>query len=289
LPTLYLDNNVYDHMLKEYPSAGDLKRLLAGKERAKGTIVTMSLENLNEFIPLLSTDVEMFKDAVRLMKAIVDWDRPLKPLRYLLIEDVQSFARYGKCTSSFSPPGTTVRKLMKHALNALHSLSAQDIVELQRVGRQQAQDGIEFKHGMGEARAHVRGIVKNSGMRFRSFEAMWSYCLKDETIIRHLLEPHAREAGRVRQCSRRGFVQMLEIPSIRMAVGCSLSFIYWMAFRRRDASRRDAGDHHHTIYSSAVDVFVSEDAFLRKLLIPIPDRPVEVLSIKQAVEWLQNL
>jgi hypothetical protein len=289
LPRLYLDNNVYDHMLKGFPAAVRLRHLLEGAHRRKGLVVSMSLENVNEFIPLLDTDVRAFRTAINLLKDMVEWDQPLKPCKYLLLDDIRSFARYGKGTTPFAGPGTAVRRLMKHALKVLRAPSPQDIMEIQQLSHRQKEDAVDFAGGLNETRAPVGEIIRRSGMHFSSFEAMWRYCFRDDGLIRSLLEPHAIEAGKLDQCRQQGLLGMMGIPSIRMAVGHSLSLIYWMTFKSRTASRRDAGDQHHAIYASAVDIFICEDRFLRKLLLPIPDKPVDVLDIQQAVEKIKGL
>jgi hypothetical protein len=263
--TLYLDNNVYHHMQRSYGDAVELKQLLERETRPKGIRTILSLANLCEFIPLGSKDGDEFKKKIQLLRSIVDWDLPLKPLRQLLTDDVRWFARYGKGTSPFSGPGSTIRKLMRHALRILASPSVKDVHELREIADGLMKEKGDFELVMDQGRRPVLKIVRSSNMCFPDLAAMWEHCFQNEDIVERLLQPHAEVAGKLKQCRKRGLPNMMNIPSIRMAVGYDLSFIYWMAFRKREASKRDAGDRRHAIYSSAADVFVCADDFLRKL------------------------
>ena len=94
--TLYLDNNVYHHMQKGYGQAGRLRELLDRETGHSGVTVVMSMENLNELIPLVSADTQQFSEKIHLLRSVVDWDRPLKLLNSLLVGDIRSFVTYGK-------------------------------------------------------------------------------------------------------------------------------------------------------------------------------------------------
>lgn len=287
--TLYLDNSVYHHMHKGYDRAGELRELVDRGTGCSGVTVVMSMENLSELIPLVLTDTRQFSEKIQLLRSIVDWDRPLKRLRLLLEEDIRSFARYGRGTTPFAGTGTTMRKLTKHALRALDTPTEQDIMELSEIGDEYTAQKTAFKNGMDQAREPVLAAVKSSGIGFPDLQDMWEYCLRHHEIVEPLLELHAKEAGSLKQCRERGLLNMMDLPSIRMSVGYDLGFIYWMAFEQRETSRRDPGDQHHAIYSSAADVFVCADGFLRKILAPIPDRPIEILDIGPTIERLERL
>lgn len=284
---LYLDNNVYDHMLRGYGDAAELRRLLVRPNRRTNVVAILSLTNLSECLPVVSQSPSALTERIRLIRDIVDWDYILKPVPQLLRDDVRHFARFGSGTSAFATEGTTVRNLMKHALKALPRASPQDLVELGEIAGELMKERADFEKFMDHARQPVQEIIGRSRMQFRDFEATWNFCFQDQGSIDRLLGGHARTAGKLEQCARRGLTKMLDVPSVRMAAGYSLAFIFWLAFRRREASSSDVGDLRHSINCSAANVFVCADGFLRKLLTPIPGRQVEILSICETVSKLK--
>ncbi len=89
----------------------------------------------------------------------------------------------------------------------------------------------------------------------------------------------ADHAGVLNSAENRGIDGLLDLPSVRMAVGANLSLVYAQIFENRAPDRGDSRDVHHAIAASVADVFVTNDTRLAPRLARIPKLPVEVLDL----------
>ena len=248
----------------------------------------LSLENLMELVPLALRSKDEFTAKLCLIREIADWNEPLKPAGKILRGDIQSYAMYGKTSgaSPFARRGTRDRAMFKLFWQIFSSPTEQVIEQLNVVARKIREDKLQFKTYMDDIRLKISKIVKDSGMHIESASHLWKYSLATQGILDYLVESHARHAACLEGCKRRGLRNLLRIRSVYTCLAFDISFVYDLAFRKRQVGKGDPGDQHHVIYSSVADVFICEDRGLRSKLIQIPKKPVAVVDIDGAINRL---
>ena len=98
-----------------------------------------------------------------------------------------------------------------------------------------------------------------------SFAGFW------RASARHVAEAWAEKAGVLKECQSRGIEKLLELRSVRMSVGISLSLIYAFYFEQRASKIGDFGDlHHATTAAGCANVFVCNDRKLRERAKRVP-------------------
>lgn len=90
----------------------------------------------------------------------------------------------------------------------------------------------------------------------------------------------AEKARVLPQAEERGLGPLLNLRSVRLAVGSNLSLVYSQIFENRAPQQGDSRDMHHAIAAAAADVFVTNDARFAQCLRRIPEVPVEVIDLK---------
>jgi hypothetical protein len=107
------------------------------------------------------------------------------------------------------------------------------------------------------------------------------------TTVRSLIESleyDHNHPGMLEAVERRGFEGLLQIPSVRVLTGLTLSTMWEQLYgqvRGPEARRSDAADYRLAVCSTASDVFVTHDRTLFHRLMRIPALPV-------CVEFLPN-
>jgi hypothetical protein len=80
----------------------------------------------------------------------------------------------------------------------------------------------------------------------------------------------AERAGVLPAVQSRGVNDLLDLPSVRMAVGASLSLPYSQIIENQAPRIGDSRDVHHAIAASVAEVFVTHDGPLAERLRQIP-------------------
>jgi hypothetical protein len=134
----------------------------------------------------------------------------------------------------------------------------------------------DFVAAMTKAKAQV-GPVATAFLRANDgrppdWEDYWQRLA--EGFAEGFVAPHNLEL-----CKKKGIKGLLEVSSIRMAVGWAVSVAYAETFEKRTPKSGDSRDMQHAVLASAADIFVTHDAALARMLSRIPQVPVEVVDI----------
>lgn len=152
------------------------------------------------------------------------------------------------------------------------------VEEFAREARQRKQEFYDF---MSRQR---RDLANKSGSRSpnirlaadarRSFEEYF------ETNALEFAKNLAERAGVLSAVEARGPQALLDLRSVRMAVGSGLSLTYSQIFENWAPRQGDWGDLFHAIAAAVADLFVTNDGRLTECLRRIPAVPVEVIDLK---------
>jgi len=135
-----------------------------------------------------------------------------------------------------------------------------------------------FNSGMREKT--LPDVKKLKGRR-PSFEDFW------KRFAGKLAECFAEHVGVLDACMKRSIKGLLELRSLRLAVGINLSLIYAQTFEERTPDIGDSRDIHHAIIASAADRFVTQDEEFTRLLSQIPIEDFEVMNLNGLFELIR--
>ena len=94
----------------------------------------------------------------------------------------------------------------------------------------------------------------------------------------------AKRTGVMEECETRGIKGLLEIRTVRLAIGALLSYIYAQNFEGWTPKIGDSRDLQHAVTASAADIFVTHDSKLAKLIKRIPIANFEVCNLHELLD-----
>lgn len=274
--TAYFDMNVFDHIHKRIGvTESDLTRLRS-LIRAGKLSVLLSILNLEETVPLLNSSPELAIAELKLILCLTDWQKLLKPPNLLLSDDIKSYAR-GEVPCQPFIEDSVIQLNLRAFLNP----SQQGITELLEVVKVTQKQKEDFKARMTEAREGVLFQAKKLKDLRTNFDNYWAR-LSDS-----FAEGLAEHEGVLDECKKRGILGLLEIKSVRLWAGASLSLTYGQTFEGRTPKIGDSRDIMHVILASAADIFVTHDEDFAKVLVRIPIKGFDVVNLRGLLEPVQ--
>jgi hypothetical protein len=273
----YFDTNVFDNILKKTGGVveGSAARLRGAVASGRLSLVT-SILNISETIDARRPEIVL--PQLELMALLTDWDRFVKPHDMILTDDIKHFAWNGE------PDGPFIREPMLAQLHSAFNkvLHGQDSIKdfdyvIEEDGRQKA----KFLQGILEIRSETYPQIQELKQREEvpAFERyLGDHC---ESVARSI----ARRVETEGRCERFGITNLLRLPSVRITVGLSLSFIYRVAVEGKTPKRGASRDLQHAPpAAAAADVFVTHDGELAFLLSRVPMRAFRVMTLHQLLD-----
>jgi hypothetical protein len=274
MTTVYLDTNVYDHIAKGLIPA---EPLIDARRRGEVT-GHLSAPNVEELLGDWERDSEAAVKRLQLADHLVGFENFLKQPADLLRDAIYAYA-----TATPPPPPLLPRKERRRVASGLRRITERRPGTARAVAATLAKvrrDKEEFRATMRRARDQALAELGDPN-QFRNIEfgEFW------ERAKAGWAEAVADGCGLAAQCRARGLEGLLEVRTVRLAVGAALSLVYAQTVER---GRPDIGDGHdlqHAIAASTADVFVSRDKPFTRLLKRIPmdgfrvvDRLEEILA-----------
>lgn len=274
--TAYFDTNVFDHIHKRIGvTESDLTKLRSLIMSGRLSVL-LSILNLEETVSLLNSYPELAIAELQLILCLTDWQKLLKPPNLLLSDDIKSYAR-GEVPCQPFIEDSVIQLNLHRLLNP----SQQDITELLEVMRVTQKQKEDFKARMREARESVLFQAKKlKGLR-TNFDNYWAR-LSDK-----FAEGLAEHEGVLNECKKRGIIGLLEIKSVKLWAGASLSLTYAQTFEGRAPKMGDSRDIMHVVLASAAHLFVTHDEGLAKSLVRIPIQGFDVVDLRGLLERVQ--
>jgi len=275
MPRVYFDTNVYDRIDKGEVPSTDVDALRLALSR-RNLVANLSIADVEELLGQWETNRTAAIRKLQLARDLVGFDEILKQPRDLLADAIKAYA-LGEATPSYLMPPD-----QRHVVvSSLHRVIQGD-TKLDRV----VSESLEkvrlmikgFRQWMTESRAEVLTqweIIVANLRRNPTFQEYWEAGAVDFT--EGLVPPDSLEA-----CRMRGFDGLLEIRTVRLAVGALMSLIFAQivgeGLQSRTPQRGDAYDLWHAILASGADVFVTYDERLAGLLRRVPVDDFRVFS-----------
>jgi hypothetical protein len=277
----YFDTNVFDNIVKGTGGVleSDVTRLQSAIESKALSLVT-SILNISETIDARRPEIVL--PQLKLIARLTDWDRFVKPHDVLLTDDITHFTWNGE------PDRPFVREPKLGQLRSAFQriLSGHDVIrDFDEVVEEDVRQKAQFLRRILDLRSETYRQIQELGRRkeIPSFERYLEE--QSERVARSL----ARRVNLEERCERLGIANLLDLPSVRITVGLSLSFIYRAAVEGKSPNRGASRDLQYAPPgAAAADVFVTHDRELAYILSRVPMKGFMVMTLREVldeIEW----
>ena len=267
---VYFDTNVFIHSHdNSYGITSEVVQELRQAVESRKINIFLGVHNLEEVLQRLRTSPLDSVIKIGHMLNLTNTAAMLKPPELLVPDEIKSYAfRLPKPS-----PYIEIDPEMAAQLQLLCNPDEIKIRELLSImGETQIQIE-EFKNKMKDAQERV--LEETHGLSAGHIPFIEYF----EKLAPDFAEALVYRAGVLEECKRRGIDGILELNSVKVAAGVNLSYTYALTFEGRVPKVSDSRDKLHGITASAVDIFVSHDKGLRRLLARVPKVPFETLDI----------
>jgi len=273
---VYFDTNVFDHIYKRTSiSESDLLALDSAVKTGKISVLP-SITNFEEVVCVLVSRPNLAIAELRLILRLTDIQNLLKPHFLLVSDDIKSYALTGLPSQPFIDDS-----VIQSILRILQNPSQQDMAELLPVVKATQEQKQGLYSGMEETREKILLEAKKLEGRRPSFNDYWKEFAKKRA------ESFAERVGVLDACKKRGINGLLELRSVRLALGMNLSLFYAQTLERRTPKIGDSRDIHHAIIASAADGFVTDDGEFARLLSRVLIEDFEVMNLNDLFELIR--
>jgi len=268
----YLDTNVFDHLYKKVGCSGadiaNLRKKIYGRELS----IPRSIHTLEEILLDRRARPELLVAKIKLTLSLGNFRRMVKPCDQLLSDDIRAYAATGEAARPFID--ANLQNVISDGIGELIESDGEEldddlIAALEETRRQKEHFRDTARAAQAEneqAAASVSGQV--------TFEQYFN--LTAPSVARRFAE----RAGVLAECENRGLEGLLNIRSVRMSVGTTLSLIFAWTFEGLSPKIGDSKDLLHAALAAAVaETFVTDDATLRRIVARVPLDNFEVLDL----------
>ncbi len=273
---VYFDTNIFDHLdqLLYGIKPWDVYCLEKAVKDEKIKII-LSYLNIEETLPIVESRPDRAKSRIYLMLHLADLaaykQLYIKSQEMILGDDIRHYAHGATISSPLQDlaPSTelVIRNMAQPSGPYLNAL--REIVGEVRTDKEQ------FRSFLEDARARVLKKMKDKKAVKYKFERFW------ENNCAWLAEGLAARAGVLEECRSKGVKGLLDIKSVRLAVGASLSLIHSHVFESVAPKPGDNRDIIHAVLASTAQIFVSHDGDFSNALRRIPNRNIEVMDVHE--------
>ena len=263
--SVYFDTSVFNHIQKHWISSEDRIQLFSAIESGKLS-VPLSQLCLEEAFCTYETDPKVAKEIILHILSLSDWRKLLKHPKDHLVNDITCYAHAQKNILPYENNDGNLQYLPSLLGPTPHYRDLiKDIKE----------EKDNFRASIERAREKVLPIASQyKGKTSPSFTIYW------DGLSEKFAEDLAERTGLLEECRKRGIKGLLEVRSVRLHVGASLSYIYSLNHEKTEPHLGDSRDLLHAVSAAAVETFVTGDATLARILNRIPIDGLQVLKIQ---------
>lgn len=289
---VYFDKNVLSHIISAQRgvaetnrvSLDDVKSLLSAVADGKvmNLLSVMHLQEASYALRALSPSVA--QDELRLLKDLMNTREIIKFPSDLLKDDITAYSEGHELSSP----------LIANPLNLDELFSDKgDIAERKKVLDDTDQSNANFLTSTSNAKLNdLECVLAEFGGKQPTFEEFYNKKVVERVV--GLISRAEEETGRkglLDACKSKGLEQMLQVPSVALAEGTSLSYQYARIFEEMSEKKRkrlgDPGDLNHALLASAANVLVTHDQDFVSWVDRIPHKPFKVLDhVKKLIQSL---
>lgn len=273
---VYFDTSAWDHLYKKVGiSESDSAALVSAVKTHKMSVLP-SITNLEEVVCALKSCPDLAIAELRFILGLADSQRLLKSHDLLLSDDIKSYALTGFPSKPFLEDS-----VIRLVLCTLQNPTRKDRGELLSVVKATQRQKEVFTVATKEVKRKSQSEAKKLKGGCSSFDDCW------ERLAYKVAEDFAECVGVLDACKKRGIESLLEVRSVRLVVGITLSLMYAQIFEERPSDMGDSRDIHHAILASAADGFATEDKQFAKLLSRVPTEGFQVMNLNDLLELIR--
>ncbi len=274
--TAYFDTNVFDHIHKKIDFTEKDKVSLQSAVDEGKICILLSILNIEEVTSAIGPRPDLAVAELKLILDLADCDRLLKSQDQLIRDDIICYAQ----CEPMGEPFVTDSVILSN-LQALRDPNDHDVSELRVMVTEIREQKEEFMAGMREGREKLLPHVEKLDGWRPTFEEYW------ESLAEKFAEAFAGRADSLEGCRKRGIKGLLDVRSVRLAVGASLSLTYSQTFEGRTPKIGDSRDNLHAILAAPADTFVTQDSAFAALLSRIPIEGWEVMDLRGLLGFIR--
>jgi hypothetical protein len=263
--TVYFDTNVIDHLIKKKNGVTiDNKKLLRSLVKENKISIPLSIINLEEAFSALENYPDEARRQYLFLSELVDYNKIIKAPDQLLRDDIISYLKNN--SSDYHFLDSSVIKF-----NIAELFNKKRIKEFYAILQKIKEEKTSFKL----ENVKSRGLVlsqKGEMEHIPTFKKYWEMLKID--FVKSAIE----KVGILDKFKYRNIKGLLEVRSVRVWVGWSISYIYGQIFEKRTPKIGDSRDMKHAVLESSADIFVTHDRDLAKLIGRIPIKKFTIIG-----------
>jgi hypothetical protein len=277
----YFDMNVFNDLYEKRSGITEQhENALRSAIKAREISIPLNLHIFEETLSRSEPYTNLAKKKFGFILSLVDQHRIAKPVNMLLYDDIHCYAQGQVPTDPFI--GDPKVSEIQSNLQSLSYPVAEEVLEQLAGAHEVSKQKEDFEMGIIQARQQVLPKSKRPKQPKRRPPRFVHYWRDSEEQI---LENLAERVGVLDACRRRGLEGMLDIRSVQMYVGFSISYGYAQAYEGRGPDGATAWDLKHAVVAAATsDVFVTHDGPLTALLARVPITGFKVVTLRDLVE-----
>lgn len=273
----YLDRNVWQDLYDRVPgiAASTVERLRSAVRHGE-IDVAVSVVCLEETYARHTSEPSR---AIAEMRFILETAGTKDPRRTRLIKEPGQYM--DDEIRAYAAGSPEPDPFMIHDMSPLLYFRTTDhrlVEEFAKETRHRKQEFYDFMNRQRRTLAH-KSESRSGGIRLAA-DARRSFDEYFEANTVEFARGLAERAAAISAVEVRGVHGLLDLRSVRMAVGSNLSLTYSQIFENRAPRQGDWGDLFHAIAAAVADVFVTKDGRLAACLRRIPALPVEVIDLQ---------
>jgi hypothetical protein len=275
----YLDTNAFDHLYKKIgctsADIANLRKAIYGRELS----LPLSIHTLEEILLARKARPELLVAQSKLTLSLASFRRLVKPCDQLIADDIRAYAERGQAERPYA--GADIQNIISDGIGELIETDGEDLDEdMMATLKETRQRKERFAETMRRAHDTIRMVADPP-----QDESNFTRCFQD--LAPKLAESFADGVGALDACKERGLDGLLEVKSVRMAIGAAVSFVFEDGFAARPPNPADPIDLLHAVSAAAVaDTFVTEDKRLRTALARVPLDGFDVLDLPSFLQRL---
>jgi hypothetical protein len=278
---VYLDTNVFDHILKKIDfTDADLQLLKNAISDGKISILR-SVTLVEEILPAINaSDPELANRKKQLLMELTDPSKLVKYHTELLRDDLNAFVNGTGLPSPFTDEFP----------NILDELTPQasEVMVQKEVLRQTKEQKELVKQGFKDAKKEsLVAIEELIGGKYKTQPGDWKRFV--ELGLPGYVHELIEKLGLPDECKETVVDGVLKIRSLRIYIMSSLSYVYAHTFEGYEPHTGDSRDLHHAVLASAADVYVTQDAKVRTIMKRVDVPGFEVMALQNLLQKIASL
>src|SRR5262245_41702122 len=276
----YFDTNVFDHISKGIGVKNTDSAVLRSAIKTGTISIVLSYLNLEEALSALQQSASLALAQLRLVLELAEERHFVKPLHMLLADDIRCYAEGKALLEPFIALDLIIQSNLRTLLIAPERID--ELLSLIKETQKQKED---FMDAMRKAGAEVlpsaKKFLRDNHGRPPEWQVYWDRLAEgfaEGFAVKHDLD----------LCRKRGIKGLLEVRSVKMAAGSSVSFAYAETFEKRTPKLGDSRDLQHAVLASAADVFVTHDRNLARLLQRIPQVCFQIMELSELLDHIKE-